>query len=79
MAALMPALEGYRGELAVERERQVEIKQKYGLTSLDHLIFQLDGELIQLYDRRDRGENVDAGHTQQGRAEGWLSSGPTVS
>ncbi len=59
MAALMPALEGYRGELAVERERQVEIKQKYGLTSLDHLIFQLDGELIQLYDRRDRGENVD--------------------
>ena len=59
MAALMPALEGYRGELAVERKRQVEIKEKYGLTSLDHLIFQLDGELIQLYDRRDRGENVD--------------------
>ena len=59
MAALMPALESYRGELAVERKRQVEIKEKYGLTSLDHLIFQLDGELIQLYDRRDRGENVD--------------------
>ena len=59
MAALMPALESYRGELAVERKRQVDIKEKYGLTSLDHLIFQLDGELIQLYDRRDRGENVD--------------------
>ena len=59
MAALMPALECYRGELAVERKRRVEIKEKYGLSSLDHLIFQLDGELIQLYDRRDRGENVD--------------------
>ena len=55
----MPVLEGYRGELAVERKRQVEIKEKYGLSSLDHLIYQLDGELIQLYDRRDRGENVD--------------------
>ena len=55
----MPALESYRGELAVERKRQVEIKEKYGLTSLDHLIFQLDGELIQLYDRRNGGENVD--------------------
>ena len=58
-AVLMPALEGYRDELAVERKRQVDIKEKYGLASLDHLIFQLDGELIQLYDRRDRGENVD--------------------
>ena len=38
MAELMPALESYRGELAVERKRQVEIKEKYGLTSLDHLI-----------------------------------------
>ena len=59
MAELMPALESYRGELAIERKRQVEIKEKYGLTSLDHLIFQLDGELIQLYDRREKGENVD--------------------
>ena len=59
MAALMPVLEGYKGELAVERERQAEIKRKYGLTSLDHLIVQLDGELIQLNDRRNNGENVD--------------------
>ena len=59
MAALMPVLEGYKGELAVERERQAEIKRKYGLTSLDHLIIQLDGELIQLNDRRNNGENVD--------------------
>ena len=31
----------------VERKRQAEIKERYGLTSLDHLINQLDGELIQ--------------------------------
>ena len=59
MVALMPILESYKGELAVERERQAEIKRKYGLTSLDHLIVQLDGELIQLNDRRNNGENVD--------------------
>jgi superfamily II DNA or RNA helicase len=59
MKQLMPALAAYKGELAVERERQAEIKQKYGLTSLDYLINRLDGELITLYDRRNKGENVD--------------------
>jgi len=59
MTQLLPAFERYRGELAVERERQAKIKQKYGLPSLDHLIVQLDGDLIQLYARRDEGENVD--------------------
>ena len=59
MAELMPVLVGYRSELAAERKRQAEVKEKYGLTSLDHLIFQLDGELIQLYDRREKGDNVD--------------------
>ena len=59
MAELMPVLVGYRDELAIERKRQAQIKEKYGLTSLDHLIVQLDGELIQLKDRREKGENVD--------------------
>ncbi len=59
MTQLMPVLEDYKKELAVERERQVKIKQKYGLSSLEHLILQLDSELIQLYDRQDRGEKVD--------------------
>lgn len=58
MEALVPALEGYMAELAVERKRQTRIKEKYGLTSLEHLIVQLDGELIQLYKRRAEGENV---------------------
>ena len=56
---LIPALQIYKSELAIERQRQAEIKRKYGVTSLNHLILQLDGELITLYDRRAKGENVD--------------------
>jgi superfamily II DNA or RNA helicase len=59
MTTLMPVLEDYKVELAVERKRQTEIKEKYGLTSLEHLRLQLDGDLIQLYARRDAGDNVD--------------------
>ena len=59
MPVIMPALGGYKDELAVERERQAEIKKKYGLKSLNYLIVQLDGDLISLYDRRAKGENVD--------------------
>ena len=59
MAQLMPALESYRGELAVERERQAKIKQKYGIASLEHLVVKLDGDLIELNTRRDAGEKVD--------------------
>jgi len=53
------ALEEYKEELLRERLRQIEIKEKYGIKSLNHLIVKLDGELIQLYSRRDQGENVD--------------------
>ena len=59
MAKLMPELEGYKAELAVERKRQTEIKDKYGRTSLEHLRLELDGDLIQLYARRDAGDKVD--------------------
>lgn len=56
---LLPHLERYRHELLVERERQASIKQKYGIQSLERLIVKLDGDLIDLYDRRERGHNVD--------------------
>ena len=49
----------YRNGLLSERYRQAEIKQKYGFKSLEYLIVKLDGELIGLYDRKERGENVD--------------------
>lgn len=56
---VIPKLEKYKKELLKERNRQAEIKEKYGIKSLEHLILKLDGELISLYDRKNQGENVD--------------------
>ena len=52
-------LNQYKNELLKERKRQAEIKQKYGVKSLENLILQLDDELIELEDRKAKGENVD--------------------
>lgn len=52
-------LEKYKLELLSERTRQTDIKEKYGVKSLESLIVRLDGELISLVDRKERGENVD--------------------
>ena len=59
LSLLLPELEAYRQSLLKERQRQAAIKEKYGLKSLESLVVKLDGDLITLYDRRDRGENVD--------------------
>jgi len=56
---LLRELESYRQELLQERERQANIKEKYGVRSLEHLVVELDGDLIRLQERRDAGENVD--------------------
>ena len=56
---LLPALEQYKSELLGERERQSAIKENYGLKSLDYLIDKFDHDLVKLYDRQDREENVD--------------------
>lgn len=52
-------LEEYKVELLKERKRQSDIKQKYGINSLEHFIVKLDGDLISLYARKEQGENVD--------------------
>jgi len=52
-------LSQYKKELLEERKRQAEIKQKYGVKSLEYFISKLDGELIELEDRKAKGENVD--------------------
>ncbi len=52
-------MEGYKQELLQERQRQAEIKEKYGLQSLEYLIWKLDGDLIALLGRQEQGENVD--------------------
>jgi hypothetical protein len=52
-------LDRYLDELRETRNRQAAIKKKYGIKSLEHLILQLDGDLIKLSDRREDGEKVD--------------------
>ena len=59
LSALLPILAEYREKLQAERDRQARIKEKYGVESLEHLIVQLDGDLIDLYARRERGDKVD--------------------
>jgi len=59
LSALLPALADYREQLQAERDHQAGIKEKYGVKSLEHLILRLDGDLIGLYDRRERGDKVD--------------------
>ena len=51
-------LEQYKQELTKERQRQVDIKRKYGITSLEQLILKLDLELLELGMRSERGADV---------------------
>lgn len=53
------SLEKYQQELLKERERQAKIKEKYGIKSLEYLIVKLDGDLIDLDERKQKGEDVD--------------------
>ena len=59
LSTLLPALAEYREHLQAERDRQAEIKEKYGVRSLEYLIVRLDGDLIDLYARRELGDKVD--------------------
>lgn len=52
-------LKAYHSELLQERTRIAEIKQKYGVGSLEHLIMKLDSELVELYYRQQKGEKVE--------------------
>ena len=51
-------LEEYKQELTGERQRQVDIKRRYGVASLEQLIIKLDGELLALDIRSNNGEDV---------------------
>jgi len=56
---VLAGLKEYKEKLTAERQKQGEIKRKYGIRSLVKLIMDLDGELIELNARKERGENVD--------------------
>ncbi|MFN3870770.1 MAG: helicase-related protein, partial [Aquificaceae bacterium] len=56
---IIKLLNKYRQELLQERERQAQVKQKYGIKSLEYLIADLDHEIIKLGE--DKGKsNVGA-------------------
>jgi hypothetical protein len=52
-------VENYKESLLKERQRQAEIKRKYGIKSLNNLIGELDNDLIKLYERKAKGEKVE--------------------
>ncbi len=52
------AVDKYREEISSSREKQGEIKIKYGVNSLDYLIRKLDTDLAELYERQET-EKVD--------------------
>jgi hypothetical protein len=56
---VMHELDTYRADLLRERQRQAQIKEKYGLRSLNELIVQLDNDLVQLQIRKELGEDLD--------------------
>ena len=56
---VISGLNDYVKKIQTDRNRQAEIKQKYGIASLDKLIVDLDGELIDLHARKEKGQNVD--------------------
>jgi len=52
-------MENYKRQKLEERQREARIKEKYGIKSLEYFLVKFDGELIELYARKERGENVD--------------------
>lgn len=52
-------LKNYLNEILQERKRQADIKRKYGIRSLEHLIIKLDEDLFNLERRKENGEDVD--------------------
>lgn len=58
-AFIMTQLESYRYSLYQERQKQANIKRKYGLRSLDELIVSLDNDIIELEQRKEQGEELD--------------------
>ena len=59
ITAVVDGLSKYMERLKEDRLKQGEIKRKYGVKSLEKLIIDLDGELINLKSRKEKGENVD--------------------
>ncbi len=53
------SLINYKENVKQERDRQAKIKEKYGIKSLEYLINRLNEDLLELEERKLKGENVD--------------------
>jgi superfamily II DNA or RNA helicase len=56
--AISEGLEGYKLELLERRKRDAEIKEKYGISSLDLMILDSDSKIGSYETRRMKGENI---------------------
>ena len=68
-------LRTYQTELLEERTRQAKIKEKYGIKSLQKLIRDHDSDLVQLKNRKEKGDNVDlAIHNKEERQRQYIDN-----
>lgn len=56
--AVTNVIEAYRSDLLKQRERDAEIKRKYGLRSLEQMIGEADARLIEYETRRIKGDTL---------------------
>lgn len=56
--AVENVLEAYRDELLQQRQRDAEIKRKYGVRSLEQMILESEAKLIDYETRRSQGQDV---------------------
>ncbi len=56
--AISEALERYKQELLKRRNREAEIKKKYGLRSIESMILESEAKLVDYETRRMKGENI---------------------
>ena len=60
-------LENYRRELSERRQRDAEIKKKYGIRSLESMILESDGKISDYETRKMKGENIPEATIQNER------------
>ncbi len=65
--AIQSALEPYRRELLAWRERDAEVKRRYGLRSLEQMLLDSEAKLVEYETRRAQGENIPEATLQNER------------
>ena len=59
IGSVISQMEDYKNEKQNERDREANIKEKYGIKSLEDMILKLDGDIIKYQKRKELGDNVD--------------------